>query len=98
MLRNNSLEAGLRLLSPVLEYLTFTCILITWLVICFFASLLELLWDIGKGGTIREQIALISIVFIVQSIKVISLDASLSLWKQKYCVSGSLSLEEAGGQ
>ena len=65
---------------------------------CFFASLIELLWDNGKGGTIQEQIALIYIVFIVQSIKVISLDASLPLWRQKYCVSASLSLEEAGGQ
>ena len=64
---------------------------------CFFASLIELLWDVGKGGTIQEQIALINIVFIVQSIKVISLDATLPLWRQKYCVSASLSLEEAGG-
>ena len=65
---------------------------------CFFASLVELLWDNGKGETIQEQIALINIVFIVQSIKVISLDASLPLRRQKYCVSASLSLEEAGGQ
>lgn len=41
-----------------------------WL--CFFASFLELLWGIEKGGTIQEQIALINIVFIVESIKVIS--------------------------
>ena len=65
---------------------------------CFFASLVELLWDNGKGETIQEQIALINIVFIVQSIKVITLDASLPLRRQKYCVSASLSLEEAGGQ